>query len=97
MASAFKTIHIKGAGRHIFLCVEKDKPKCCAPDSSLRSWEFLKSRLRELNLVGSGVKTEGMLEQKSPPGAVAKVMRSKVGCLQVCSRGPIAVVYPEVQ
>lgn len=28
-------------------------------------------------------------------GLSDKVNRSKVGCLQICSQGPIAVVYPE--
>jgi (2Fe-2S) ferredoxin len=52
----------------------------CAPaPEALASWEFLKRRLRELGLVGVG----------------GSVYRSKVQCLQICRRGPIAVVYPE--
>jgi (2Fe-2S) ferredoxin len=43
------------------------------------SWNYLKQRLKELNLTG--------------PEAL--VYRSKTNCLQVCTRGPIAVVYPE--
>lgn len=34
--------------RHIFLCADASKPKCCAPALGLRSWEFLKRRLGEL-------------------------------------------------
>ncbi len=41
--------------------------------------EFLKQRLKELNLVG--------------PEPL--VYRTKANCLRVCVRGPIAVVYPE--
>ena len=48
-------------------------------EDSLASWNYLKRRLKELNLTGSD----------------ALVYRSKVNCLQVCTRGPIAVVYPE--
>ena len=48
-------------------------------EDSLASWNYLKRRLKELNLTG--------------PDAL--VYRSKVNCLQVCTRGPIAVVYPE--
>ena len=48
-------------------------------EDSLASWNYLKQRLKELNLTG--------------PDAL--VYRSKVNCLQVCTRGPIAVVYPE--
>lgn len=42
-------------------------------------WEYLKNRLRELE----------------PDPATAKVARSKSGCLRVCAKGPIALVYPE--
>jgi (2Fe-2S) ferredoxin len=65
--------------RHIFLCAEPSKPKCSPREASLESWEYLKRRLKELGLVG--------------PQAL--VYRTKANCLQVCARGPIAVVYPE--
>lgn len=65
--------------RHIFLCADQTEPKCAAKEKGLESWEFLKRRLKELNLVG--------------PEPL--VYRSKVNCLRVCMQGPIAVVYPE--
>ena len=40
--------------RHIFLCSDQTKPKCCAREEGLASWDFLKSRLRELGLDTSG-------------------------------------------
>lgn len=40
--------------RHIFLCCDQTKPKCCAKEVGLESWEYLKRRLKELNLVGQG-------------------------------------------
>jgi (2Fe-2S) ferredoxin len=40
--------------RHIFLCCDQTKPKCCEKSIGLESWEFLKSRLKELNLTGDG-------------------------------------------
>ncbi|MDP8245560.1 MAG: hypothetical protein P9L94_15855 [Candidatus Hinthialibacter antarcticus] len=40
--------------RHIFLCADQTKPKCCAKDVSLESWNYLKSRLDELHLTGDG-------------------------------------------
>lgn len=64
--------------RHIFLCCDQTKPKCCDKELSLESWEYLKRRLKELNLTGEG-----------------GIFRTKANCLQVCMRGPIAVVYPE--
>jgi (2Fe-2S) ferredoxin len=64
--------------RHILLCCDQAKPKCSNKEDSLKSWEYLKKRLKELNLAGDG-----------------GVFRTKANCLQVCSQGPIAVVYPE--
>ena len=65
--------------RHIFLCADQTEAKCAPKQAGLESWEFLKRRLKELNLVG--------------PEPL--VYRSKVNCLRVCARGPVAVVYPE--
>ena len=70
---------LKQFKRHIFLCAEPTKAKCCATEQSMKSWNYLKRRLKELKLTG--------------PGAL--VYRSKANCLQVCTQGPIAVVYPE--
>jgi (2Fe-2S) ferredoxin len=65
--------------RHIFLCADQTEPKCAPKERGLESWEFLKRRLKELNLVG--------------PEPL--VYRTKANCLRVCMHGPIAVVYPE--
>jgi (2Fe-2S) ferredoxin len=65
--------------RHIFLCCDQTKPKCCTREASLVSWDYLKNRLQELHLTG----------------ADPSVMRTKANCLRICERGPIAVVYPE--
>lgn len=40
--------------RHIFLCCDQEKPKCCPVEDGHASWEYLKARLKELNLVGPG-------------------------------------------
>lgn len=40
--------------RHIFLCCDQTKPKCCEKEKGLESWEYLKRRLDELNLTGDG-------------------------------------------
>jgi len=40
--------------RHILLCCDQTKPKCCAKETGLESWEYLKARLKELGLVGAG-------------------------------------------
>lgn len=40
--------------RHIFLCADQTKAKCCSRDEGLASWDFLKRRLKELELTGPG-------------------------------------------
>jgi (2Fe-2S) ferredoxin len=69
-------LHLRDYQRHIFLCVGGD----CSPASEQEAaWQFLKRRLKELELVD----TEGA------------IFRSKANCLRVCTEGPVAVVYPE--
>ncbi len=65
--------------RHILICADPSEAKCCAREDGLASWNYLKNRLKQLNLS----MTDG------------GVYRSKVGCLRVCVHGPIAVVYPD--
>lgn len=65
--------------RHVFLCADQTKPKCCEKEAGIASWDYLKKRLAELGLM------EG-------PECV---FRTKANCLRVCEQGPIAVVYPD--
>jgi (2Fe-2S) ferredoxin len=67
------------AHRHIFICADATKSKCCKKEEGIEAWDFLKKRLMELQLTG--------------PSGVS--VRSKVNCLQMCRNGPIAVVYPD--
>lgn len=48
------TLGVPGLKRHIFLCCDQTKPKCCDKQAGLESWEFLKSRLKELGLADAG-------------------------------------------
>ena len=79
LQSAAEALGLEKFRRHIFLCTDATEPKCCPREQTLTAWEFLKHRLKELNLVG--------------PNPL--VYRTKANCLRVCTRGPIAVVYPE--
>jgi (2Fe-2S) ferredoxin len=79
LQTAVESLGLEKFRRHIFLCADQTEPKCCTKEQGLASWEFLKRRLKELNLVG--------------PEPL--VYRTKVNCLRVCVDGPIAVVYPE--
>jgi (2Fe-2S) ferredoxin len=47
-------LNIDKIKRHIFLCADQTNPKCCKKEIGLRSWDFLKMRLRELGLDGAG-------------------------------------------
>ncbi len=40
--------------RHIFLCADQTNPLCCSKEESLISWNYLKTRLEELQLSGQG-------------------------------------------
>ena len=73
--------------RHIFLCALSEKQKCCSRDEGKAAWSFLKTRLKQLKLAGPK-KGEG-------PDATGGIQRTKADCLQVCTKGPIAVVWPD--
>jgi (2Fe-2S) ferredoxin len=65
--------------RHILICADQSKPKCASQEVTNEAWDHLKKRLSEMGLA-------------SGDGCV---YRSKVNCLRICAKGPIAVVYPE--
>lgn len=65
--------------RHIFICGDQKKAKCCSKEAGMESWDFLKRRLRELGLTGGK----------------AEVARVRTNCMSICCEGPIAVVYPD--
>jgi (2Fe-2S) ferredoxin len=62
--------------RHLFICLG---PECVDRESGERTWDYIKRRLKELNLAG-------------PDGTC---YRTKCDCLRVCTQGPVCVVYPE--
>lgn len=78
-----ETLALDQIQRHVFLCADQTKPKCCDRTQSLVAWDYLKNRLRQLNL---DIPTE------ERPGCI---FRTKANCLRVCQQGPILVVYPD--
>ena len=66
---------IGGIQRHIFLCCDQTKPKCCDRAESLESWQYLKERLKELRLVGRGgvYRTKANCLQVCQSGPIAVV------------------------
>lgn len=82
------TVNVKSLGlnqieRHIFLCADQTLPKCCSKAASLEAWDYLKKRLKQLNL-------DQPTDHKS-----SLIFRTKANCLRVCSNGPIMVIYPD--
>ena len=69
--------------RHVFLCTDQTKPKCCDKVASLAAWDYLKNRLKELQL------------DRPTTDRPVSIFRTKANCLRVCMRGPILLVYPE--
>ena len=55
------TIGADVARRHIFLCADQTKPKCCEKERGIEAWNYLKKRLRELGLSEHG----GVLRTKA--------------------------------
>ena len=49
-----ESLQIGKIERHIFLCCDQTKPKCSSKEACLESWNYLKTRLRDLHLVGVG-------------------------------------------
>jgi len=79
----------QGIDRHIFLCAVSEKQKCCSRAEGEVAWQFLKNRLKERGLVGPKRTQEHL---RGPGGGI---QRGKADCLQICSAGPIAVVWPD--
>ena len=62
--------------RHLFICLG---PDCTDLETGEKTWEYVKKRMKELNIAG-------------PDGPC---YRTKCQCLRICTDGPIGVVYPE--
>ena len=54
LSEALERLAISDIKRHIFLCCDQSKPKCCDIRVGLESWDFLKRRLQQLGLTGTG-------------------------------------------
>ena len=56
-----ESVGVSVARRHIFLCCDQTKPKCCDKERGLAAWGYLKTRLKELGLSEQG----GVLRTKA--------------------------------
>ncbi len=92
------SLGIGSLDRHIFLCAQQTTALCSSYGESAAVWVYLKRRLKELGLASAPPAWRSRDLEGPPPDTSAAggtVLRTKVDCLRVCERGPIAVVYPE--
>ncbi|MCA1993431.1 MAG: ferredoxin [Coleofasciculus sp. S288] len=82
-AANVQSLGLNQIQRHVFLCADQTKPKCCSKKAGLEAWEYLKKRLQELKL------------DQSTEAQPSLIFRTKANCLRVCAQGPIMVVYPD--
>ena len=64
---------IPGQQRHIFLCCDQTKPKCCTKEAGLESWDYLKRRLAELGLLDRVNRTKANCLRICEQGPIAVV------------------------
>lgn len=83
MAATVESLGLNQIQRHIFLCADQTKPKCCSKEVGLEAWDYLKKRLKDLKL------------DQPTDTQPSCIFRTKANCLRVCATGPIAVVYPD--
>jgi (2Fe-2S) ferredoxin len=83
LQSRVESLGLKAIQRHVFLCTDQTHPLCCDKAIALEAWDYLKKRLKALDL------------DRVVPDQPACIFRTKANCLRVCERGPIMVVYPD--
>jgi len=66
--------------RQLFLCCMSEKQECCSREVGERAWKYLKRRLKELGLVGSGgvQRTKADCLQICAAGPIAVVWPDRV-------------------
>jgi (2Fe-2S) ferredoxin len=66
-------LNIPTIQRHIFLCAEQSKPKCCTLEAGVESWEYLKRRLAELGVLDRVYRTKANCLRICEQGPIAVV------------------------
>ncbi|HXS96702.1 MAG TPA: ferredoxin [Candidatus Limnocylindrales bacterium] len=59
--------------RHIFLCADQTKPKCCTKEAGLEAWDYLKRRLAELGVLDRVYRTKANCLRVCEQGPIAVV------------------------
>jgi len=50
LATRARQLFIPNIEKHLFLCADQTKPLCCKKEISLQVWDYLKLRIKELDL-----------------------------------------------
>ncbi|MBW4484169.1 MAG: ferredoxin [Tildeniella torsiva UHER 1998/13D] len=83
LAACAEALALSTIQRHVLICADQTKPKCCDKAESIVAWDYLKNRLKELGL------------DRPTAERPTSVFRTKANCLRVCHKGPILLVYPD--
>jgi (2Fe-2S) ferredoxin len=66
-------LQIPGIQRHLFLCADQTKPKCCTRETGVEAWDYLKRRLAELGLLDRVYRTRANCLRVCEQGPIAVV------------------------
>ncbi|PZO42444.1 MAG: ferredoxin [Pseudanabaena frigida] len=58
MAARAQQLSIPSIEKHLLLCADQTKPLCCQKEVGLKAWDYLKRRLKELNLESTIFRTK---------------------------------------
>ncbi|WP_035985818.1 (2Fe-2S) ferredoxin domain-containing protein [Leptolyngbya sp. KIOST-1] len=83
LAACVEALALNTVQRHVLICADQTKPKCCDKAESIVAWDYLKNRLKDLGL------------DRPTAERPTSVFRTKANCLRVCHKGPILLVYPD--
>ena len=66
-------LYVPQIQRHIFLCCDQTKPKCCDKETGLEAWDYLKRRLAELGVLDRVYRTKTNCLRICEQGPIAVV------------------------
>lgn len=58
LAARAQQLSIPSIEKHLLLCADQTKPLCCQKEVGLKAWDYLKRRLKELNLESTIFRTK---------------------------------------
>lgn len=73
LAEQTQRLHVASLQRHIFLCCDQEKPKCCDHPTGNAAWQYLKKRIIDLNLEATVFRTRANCLRVCEQGPIAVV------------------------